>query len=268
MVGIKLKKPMEFCTNSHTPNLYVSILDKILEDETVSGQNIEGSWRQIHSFILDQPSTSAGTVYCMTQVQCEKVATWLSQQEHTGALITTAHYHGGMISSDRSQVYKDFMTGKIRVVVATNAFGMGVDKADVGWIVHHTMPQSIEAYVQEIGRAGRVGEQANCVLLFSPKNLQNIKIVFQKNTENQESKRSKLKEMAKYCFNTKDCRHQMLLDHFGDQLKVSRGCKMCDVCATPTGLVLTEAQEKRGSGGKRPQRSSHSSLEPDQRKRR
>jgi ATP-dependent DNA helicase RecQ len=192
-------------------------------------------------------TTGSGIIYASTRKNVEKVALYLKEQ---GVKVGT--YHGGMSEKIRNVMQDEFMDGTLRVMVATNAFGMGIDKADIRFVIHHNMPGSLEAYYQEAGRAGRDGEDAECVMLFnyvdtriheffierigdthshqtgrapSPESIDKLKLI----------ERSKLRRMCDYCY-TDLCRHQLILNYFGESLSADFCQSHCDLCDKRQGV--------------------------------
>jgi ATP-dependent DNA helicase RecQ len=170
--------------------------------------------------VVDRFPKQSGIVYCISRKEVENVSATLN---HNG--YRSLPYHAGLSSCARSKNQDDFINERTDIVVATVAFGMGIDKSNVRYVVHMGMPKSIEAYQQESGRAGRDGLQSECTLLFSGADF----MVWKKMTDaSQPAAKELLEAMYGYC-NRSLCRHRMLVEYFGQSLK-KKNCGACDVC--------------------------------------
>jgi len=169
-------------------------------------------------------SGQAGIVYCIRRADVDDLASRLKREK-----IKAAPYHAGMDDEDRTRTQDRFAAGEVDVVVATVAFGMGIDRADIRYVLHAAMPKSIEHYQQETGRAGRDGKPADCVLFHSGQDFQMWRSIISKNEANDADEKLKmLSEM--YAFATSiRCRHRRLVEYFG-QAWTRAGCGACDVC--------------------------------------
>ncbi len=179
--------------------------------------------RQIRSFISRQ-NGAAGIVYCLSRKSTEKLAEKLSADG-----ISAAAYHAGLSFAERSRIQEAFIFDKIQVVCATIAFGMGIDKSNVRWVIHYNMPKNIEGYYQEIGRAGRDGLPAKALLFHSFADVIQLRN-FMEGASNEEFQRAKLDRMMQFSEAT-SCRRKILLSYFGELLH--ENCGNCDVCKNP-----------------------------------
>lgn len=240
-----LHTPSITVTGFDRPNLYFDVISMPRKDKA--------SW--VASYIASHPDES-GIVYCATRKETEALAESLNSavaelRAARGADVSdigtiAVAYHGGMSADAREKAQRDFVTDRVPVVVATNAFGMGIDKSNVRFVIHHNMPESIEAYYQEAGRAGRDGEPSRCTLLWNESDIVTRRRLLDSDYENERltpeeqeavraSKRRLLDAMVGYC-RTTDCLHAYMTRYFGETAgaaaktdgKCVGGCANCE----------------------------------------
>ncbi|MEJ8768852.1 DNA helicase RecQ [Prevotella sp. HCN-7019] len=205
----------EFKSSFNRPNLYYEVRQKTKDID-----------KQIIKFIKHNAGKS-GIVYCISRKKVEELAAVLQANE-----IKAAPYHAGLDSATRSQTQDDFLMERIDVIVATIAFGMGIDKPDVRFVIHYDIPKSLEGYYQETGRAGRDGGEGLCIAFYAYQDLQKLeKFMEGKPVAEQDIGKQLLQETAAYA-ESSVCRRKMLLHYFGEEYKQDN-CGNCDNCLHP-----------------------------------
>ncbi len=218
------------------PKTYLSSFErKNISSIVVPGQN---RMKEILRFLEAHPN-DAGIIYTLSRKAAEDVAQKLFNLGHEAA-----HYHGAMSTEDRNKVQNDFKNDDVKIVCATIAFGMGIDKSNIRWVIHYNLPKNLESYYQEIGRSGRDGAPAETMLFFSYRDVQVLKGFIEDSQADQrfkEVQRAKLERMLEYCQAT-NCRTNVVLSYFGEHR--DEPCNRCDNCLNPPkkfdGTLMTQ----------------------------
>ena len=185
--------------------------------------------QDIVKIITESYANHSGIIYCLSRQTCETLATQL-RDEHN---IKAHHYHAGMDPQDKNDVQKLWQAGTYHVIVATIAFGMGIDKPNVRFVVHHTIPKSLEGYYQETGRAGRDGVRSGCFLYYGYQDTAALKRMIDDGEGSPEQKhrqREMLRNVVQFCENKTDCRRVQVLEYFNEQFRAQNCNAACDNC--------------------------------------
>ena len=238
VASLGLNNPVTMVTGFDRPNLFFRVVTR------------RGGSQKDNSIInyVKKHEDESGIIYCATKKNVDKLYTLLNEQG-----ISAGRYHAGLSNDERKQNQEDFTYDRIRVMVATNAFGMGIDKSNVRYVLHYNMPQSLEYYYQEAGRAGRDGEEAECVLFFSKQDIMINKFLLQNKAsagdvasdmQKTANDRRKLQQMINYC-ETDKCLREFILSYFGDTTPCI--CNKCSNCV----VVEDEEEETYVETGKK-----------------
>lgn len=238
VASLGLNNQVTMVTGFDRPNLFFRVVTR------------RGGSQKDNSIInyVKKHEDESGIIYCATKKNVDKLYTLLNEQG-----ISAGRYHAGLSNEERKQNQEDFTYDRIRVMVATNAFGMGIDKSNVRYVLHYNMPQSLEYYYQEAGRAGRDGEEAECVLFFSKQDIMINKFLLQNKAsagdvasdmQKTANDRRKLQQMINYC-ETDKCLREFILSYFGDTTPCI--CNKCSNCV----VVEDEEEETYVETGKK-----------------
>eukprot|EP00798_Chlamydomonas_sp_ICE-L_P031530 gene31530-6715_t len=189
-----------------------------------------------------------GIIYCLSRNECEKVAGELNTMLKSSKVVgEVKHYHAALSADEREEVQRDWSNDKVQVIVATIAFGMGINKPDVRFVIHFSIPKSIEGYHQETGRAGRDGKEARCLVYYSYGDAQRMRAMLKQSAEengtSEEQQRcnmKSLKSMIQYTEDETTCRRVLLLQHFGETFEAGACGGTCDNCSNRSGIQFED----------------------------
>lgn len=231
-INLQLKNPAVFQSSFNRPNLEYQVRQK--------PKHRQGQLKEIANFINTSHRDQCGIIYCFSKKECEEIANDLTQ-EHG---ITADFYHATLSPIDKTRIQRQWQDGECKVVVATIAFGMGIDKADVRFVIHHTVPRSVEGYYQETGRAGRDGNSSVCVLYFSFSDATKIRRLIEEDDqlspELKERQNDNFNQMVEYCKNQTDCRRVQILRYFDETFTREQCHRTCDNCCLDEGSFYTQ----------------------------
>jgi len=221
---LKLQDPMSTTTGFDRPNLYFGV---------EKPKNISGRFYEL----IESHPGQCGVVYCSTRKSVDTVCAELKRRG-----FSAARYHAGLEDTERRQNQDDFIQNNVSIIVATNAFGMGIDKPDVRYVVHYNMPKNLESYYQEAGRAGRDGNPSKCIMLFSDEDIKTAEYMIGESGQNEQLDEKtirnvrrldekRLDKMIRYC-EVSTCLRAYILGYFGEKHKGN--CGNCSNCLKPS----------------------------------
>lgn len=228
--NLGIKGCRQFSQSFNRPNLSYEVLPKT-----------KGIVNDIAELIKKRYMRKSGIIYCLSRKSCEQVAQKLSDLG-----IRAFHYHAGMEPAERSDVQHKWQKNEYHVIVATIAFGMGIDKADVRYVIHHTLPKSLEGYYQETGRAGRDGKRSECYLYYQYADSRTLRKMIDEGEGSWEQKQrlhDMLRTVIQFCENKADCRRAQVLGYFSESFDPAKCKSTCDNCRSDATFVTKDLTE-------------------------
>ncbi|KAJ5237348.1 hypothetical protein N7489_007439 [Penicillium chrysogenum] len=234
MHNLKITDCEVFLQSFNRPNLTYEVRSKGKNDEVLAS---------MAETITSSYQNQCGIIYCLSRKTCDKVAEDLQKKYHLKALA----YHAGMSAKAKSEAQRKWQMGRVHIIVATIAFGMGIDKADVRFVMHHSIPKSLEGYYQETGRAGRDGKRSGCYLYFGYKDTATLKRMIDAGDGNGQQKarqKQMLRNVVQYCENRSDCRRVQVLAYFAEYFRREDCNNTCDNCKSDLVFELHDFTEQ------------------------
>jgi bloom syndrome protein len=238
--NLKMEGCQIFTQSFNRPNLTYEVRPKKKGNELLAS---------IADTIKSSYHNKSGIVYCLSRDTCQKVAKSL-RDDHG---IKAEHYHAGMKPDERAEVQQRWQAGRCHVIVATIAFGMGIDKPDVRFVIHHSLPKSLEGYYQETGRAGRDGKRSGCYMYYCYRDTMTINRMIDSGDGSKQQKnrqRQMLRNVVQYCENKSDCRRVQLLAYFNEYFRREDCNASCDNCKSDSVFELRDFSQDAASAMK------------------